>query len=213
MAGEELEKRLSSVSFPFQEVAPQSVMEWFDIFARSHGTTRELLLVSALASTSALIGKTTLEVFPSYEEKGNLFFIAVAQSGSRKSPACHHGCIDPIVEHLEAKLGKSIVLDETSANGLFNHFVSGDSVPILCIDEAHSFLTKISGASKSNQVNLSMERLCKCFDGDCWYILKGSKGKRSGVSSARASHCCVYYSATVFSESLAQNSRRRKWTC
>ena len=142
MAGEEeirsvqdLEKRLSSVSFPFQEVVPQSVIEWFDIFARSHGTTRELLLVSALASTSALIGKTTLEVFPSYEEKGNLFFIAVAQSGSGKSPACHHGCIDPIVEHLEAKLGKSIALDETSANGLFNHFVSGDSVPILCIDE------------------------------------------------------------------------------
>ena len=194
MAGEEeirsiqdLEKKLSCVSFPFQEVVPQSVIEWFDIFARSHGTTRELLLVSALASTSALIGKTTIEVFPSYEEKGNLFFIAVAQSGSGKSPACHHGCIDPIVEHLEAKLGKSIVLVETSVNGLFNHFVSGDSVPILCIDEAHSFLTKISSASKSNQVNLSMERLCKCFDGDCWNILKGSKGKRSGVSSARAS--------------------------
>ena len=76
----DLEKRLSSVSFPFYEVVPQSVMEWFDIFVRSHSTSRELLLVSALASTSALIGKTTLEAFPSYEEKGNLFFIAVAQS-------------------------------------------------------------------------------------------------------------------------------------
>ena len=183
---QDLEKRLSSVSFPFQEVVPQSVIEWFDISARSHGTTRELLLVSALASTSALIGKTTLEVFPSYEEKGNLFFIAVAQSGSGKSPACHHRCIDPIVEHLQANLGKSIVLDETSVNGLFNHFVFGDSVPILCIDEAHSFLTKTSCASKSNQVSLSVEGLCKCFDGDCWYILKGSKGKCSGGSSARA---------------------------
>ena len=83
---QDLEKRLSSVSFPFYEVVPQSVMEWFDSFSRSHSTTRELLLVSALASTSALIGKTTLEAFPSYEEKGNLFFIAVAQSfGFRKS--------------------------------------------------------------------------------------------------------------------------------
>ena len=106
---------------------------------RSHGTTRELLLVSPLASTSALIGKTTLQVFPSYEEKGNLFFVAMAQSGSGKSLACHHGCIDPIVEHLEAVLGKSIALDETSANSLFDHFVSGDSVPILCIDDAPSF--------------------------------------------------------------------------
>lgn len=33
-------------------------------------------LVSALASMSALIGKTTLQVFPSYKEKGKLFFIA-----------------------------------------------------------------------------------------------------------------------------------------
>ena len=158
-----------------------------------------------------MIGKTALEVFPSYEEKGYLFFIAVAQSGSKKTPACHHGCIDPTVEHLEAKLGKSIVLDETSANGLFNHFVSGESVPMLCIDEAHSFLTKISGASKSNQVNVSMERLCKCFDGDCWYILRGSKGKRSGVSSARASLIAFTTPRQFFSESLAQNSRRRKW--
>ena len=40
-------------------------------------------LVSALASTSDLIGKTTLEVFPSYKEKGKLFFIAVAQHRPR----------------------------------------------------------------------------------------------------------------------------------
>jgi len=30
-----------------------------------------------------------------------------------------------------------------------------------------------------------MERLCKCFDGDFWYVLKGTKGKRVGVSSAK----------------------------
>ena len=73
-------------------------------------------------------------------------------------------------------------------NGLFNHFVSGSTVPILCIDEANSFLTKISHPSKSTQnVNLTMERLCKCYDGDCWFILKGNNNKRSGVASARAS--------------------------
>ena len=32
-----------------------------------------------------------------------------------------------------------------------------------------------------------MERLCKLFDGDFWYVLKGNKSKRSGVSSAMAS--------------------------
>ena len=92
------------------------------------------------------------------------------------------------MQHLEPKLEKSIVLDETSANGLFNHFVSCNTVPILCIDEAYSFLSKISSSSRSAaQLNLTMDRLCKCFDGECWYVLKGNKGKRTGVASARAS--------------------------
>ena len=74
-------------------------------------------------------------------------------------------------------------------NGLFNHFVSCDTVPILCIDEAHTFLTKHFSISKEPQpqANLMMERLCKCFDGDCWYVLKGNKGKCAGVLSARLS--------------------------
>lgn len=76
---------------------------------------------------------------------------------------------------------------EKSSNGLFNHFASGDTVPVLCIDEAHSFLMKISSFSKSQQANLTVECLCKCFDGDCWYVLKGNKGKQAGVPSARAS--------------------------
>ena len=185
----ELEQVMSSVHLSFEDVTPAVMHEWMQTFSASHGTTRELLLLSSLTSTSALIGNTSLEVFPSYEEKGNLFIVAVAPSGAGKSPASYYGCIGPIVQHLEGKIMKSIVLDETSANGLFNHFVSGSStVPILCLDEAFSFLTKISPASKSGHINnVTMERLCKCFDGDCWYVLKGNKGKRSGIPSARLS--------------------------
>ena len=79
------------------------------------------------------------------------------------------------------------MVDEASANRLFNHFAAGDTVPILCVDEAHSFLSKIISISKAQQANLTMERLCKCFDGDCWYALKGNKGKRTGVKCARLS--------------------------
>ena len=45
-----------------------------------------------------------MEVFSTYEEKGNLFVIAVAPSGSGKSPACHQGCIDPMVDKIEPKI-------------------------------------------------------------------------------------------------------------
>lgn len=183
----DIETKMGELTLPFNDIVPDNISRWLDVLAKSHGTTRELLLISALASTSALVDKSTTQVFSTYEEKANLFFIAVAPSGSGKTPACHLGCIDPIVEHLEPKLEKSIVVDEVSSNGLFNHFSSGDTVPILCIDEAQSFLSKVLSISKAPQANLTMERLCKCFDGDCWYVLKGNKGKRTGVKSARMS--------------------------
>ena len=128
----------------------------------SRGSTRELLLISELTSASALIGKTTVKAFGTYQE--------------------------PIGRHVEPKINTTILIDITSANGLFNHFVPGSTVHIFYIDEGNSLLTKLSNPSKSAQnVNLPMERLCKCSDGDCWFILKGNKGKRSGVASTTAS--------------------------
>ena len=183
----DLEAKLADVSLPFEEIVPVAVKDWLNVLARSHGTTREMLLLSALTSTSALIGKSSVQVFSTYEEGGNLFVVVVSPSGSGKTPACHLGCIDPIVEHIEPKIEKSIVIDDASSNGLFNHFTTGNTNPIICIDEAHSFLTKITSLSKGPQANLTMERLCKCYDGDCWYVLKGNKGKRTGVPSARVS--------------------------
>ena len=183
----DLEAKLPDVSLPIEEIVPAAVKDWLNILVHSHGTTQEMVLLSALTSTSVLIGKSTLQVFSTYEERGNLFVVVVSPSGSGKTPACHLGCIDPIMEHIEPKIEKSIVIDDVSSNGLFNHFNTGDTIPILCVDKAHSFLTKITSLSKGPQANLTMEWLCKCYNGDCWYVLKGNKGKRTGVPSARVS--------------------------
>ena len=118
----DLEAKLADVSLPFEEIVPAAVKDWLNVLARSHGSTREMVLLSALTSTSALIGKSTLQVFSTYEERGNLFVVVVSPSGSGKTPACHLGYIDPIVEHIEPKIEKSIVIDDASSNGLFNHF-------------------------------------------------------------------------------------------
>ena len=111
--------------------------------------------------------------------------------GSGKTPACKIACIEPIINHLEQKLEKSgMLLDETSASGLFNLISSNDKsdVPILCIDEAYNFFAKLPTSGKAHTAStLSMDRLCKLYDGDFWYKLKGSSGKRLGVSSARIS--------------------------
>ena len=102
-------------------MVPDILNEWFTMYSASRGSTRELLLISALTSTSALIGKTTVKVFGTYEELGNLFTIAVAPSGSGKTPACHLGCIiSPIVGHIEPKINTNILIDVTSVNGIFS---------------------------------------------------------------------------------------------
>lgn len=93
--------------------------------------------------------------------------------------------MEPIVGHVEEKTQTSIVIDETSSSGLFNHFLGASTVPI-CVDEAYSLLQRLTHQGKSiSQMSLSMERLCKCYDGDFWYVLKGTKGKRVGVTSAK----------------------------
>ena len=62
-----------------------------------------------------------------------LWFLWLCQ-GPENHPRAITGVLIPL-----CNTWKSIALDETSANGLFDHFVSGDSVPILCIDDAPSF--------------------------------------------------------------------------
>ena len=88
---EDLEAKLADVMLPFDEIVPVAAKEWLEKVATSHGTSREMFLLSALTSTSALIGKSTLQVFSTYGEKGNLFTVVIAPSGSGKTPACHLG--------------------------------------------------------------------------------------------------------------------------
>ena len=104
----DLEAKLADVSQPFKETVPAAVKDWLNVLARSHGTTREMVLLSVLTSTSALIGKSSLQVFSTHEEVGNLFVVVVSPSGSGKTPACHLGCIDPIVEHFGPKITKNL---------------------------------------------------------------------------------------------------------
>ena len=101
-------------------------------------------MAGILPCTSALIGNTTVKLFDSFQEKGNLFMLGLAPSGAGKTPAFNIGCVGPLISHLEQRIDRSILVDETSSNGLFNHFVNfqksaaGECVPVLCIDEGYT---------------------------------------------------------------------------
>ena len=171
-----------------------------------------------LSATSSLIGNATIKLFDLWREKGNLCFVGLAPSGTGKTPACNIGWVSPIISHLEPRIGQNILVDETSSNGLFNHIVSfhkgvaGESVPILCINEGYTFLNKLTSTSKSAaQTSLTMERMCKLYGGDYWYSMKGSKGKRVGVPSARMS--MVTYTTPLLDRNLAKSRQLPQWAC
>ena len=105
----------------------------------------------------------------------------------------------------------------------FNHFTMGNTNPIICINEAHSFLTKIISLSKGPQTNLTMERLCKCYDGDCWGATRVNvQGSRRHESRSLRSlpqrsspkrfgpRCCLLKMAWLSKCSFSTRKRRRK---
>ena len=192
-----LERKLAENHIARGKIAPAHIHDWLNLYSKSHGTSPELLLAGILPCTSALIGNTTVKLFDSFQEKGNLFMLGLAPSGAGKTPACNIGCVGPLNSHLEPRIDRSILVDETSSNGLFNHFVNfqgatGECVPVLCIDEGYTFLSKLISTSKSaSHTCLTMERMCKLCNGDYWYSVKGSKGKRVGVQSARISMATI----------------------
>ena len=189
----DLESKLSDTKIPWDEIAPRNIRDWLDIFAKSHGTTRDLLLSGMLPCTGALIGDTTVKLFDSWRENGNFSFSSFAPSGVGKTPACDIACVKPLISLLEPRVQRSILVDETSSNDLFNHFVNCQTgtdrahVPLLCIDEGYTFLQKLISTSKSaSQTSLTMSVPASCTMVIYWYTVKG-KGKRAGVQSARMS--------------------------
>ena len=53
----DIENKMGEIILPFNDIVPENVGKWLDVLAKSHGTTCELILISALVSTSALVDK------------------------------------------------------------------------------------------------------------------------------------------------------------
>ena len=89
--------------------------------------------------------------------------------------------------------------DEPTENGLFNFFVTSDDVvPMRCIDQATEFLRR-TVKQKGRKGLLEMSRMRKLYDGDSWFMLKGSQGERKSVSEAR----CAFLALCTAKEFLS----------
>ena len=201
----DLESKLLDIKIPWDEIAPQNIQDWLDIFAKSHGTTCDLLLTRMLLCTGALIGDTTVKLFDSWRENGNLFFIGLAPSGAGKTPACNVACVKPLISHLELRVQWSILVDEMSLNGLFNHFVNCQTgtdrvhVPLLCIDEGYTFLQKLISTSKSAPQTAYLQP-------EWWWLLVHGQGKgeTSRSTKCKDEHVNIHYATAISDRNLAQ---------
>ena len=54
--------------------------------------------------------------------------LGLAPSRAGKTPTCNIGCVGPLISLLELRINRSILVDETSSNDLFNHFVNFQKV-------------------------------------------------------------------------------------
>ena len=119
-----------------------------------------------------------------------MYCIALAPSGAGKTPAAQISCSQPIINHLEVKIGddNQILMDNSSVSGLFSYFLNAKTVPVMCIDECQGFFNEMLHPSKSSHdQSLTMESVCKLYDGNAWYSVKGNKGKRVGTQFAAMS--------------------------
>ena len=79
---DELESKLGEVKIPWRDIAPQSFTEWLDIFAKSNGSSKDLLLTSLMETTSSLMGDSKLKILETWKEHTNLFLLALPPSGN-----------------------------------------------------------------------------------------------------------------------------------
>ena len=187
---ESIVKEAQECSVPWQEVTQPHINEWLSTYATAKGTCKEFLLASAFPAVSALMGNATVKIFDGYDERVNLYMLALGGPSSGKTQS-HRNCItEPLLHHLEGKVGQELVLEDATSKGLFKFFTRSDNHMALCaIDECYEWFKEVI-ASKGSATAPSMKRLLQCYDGSHWYETKGNTNKRVGVPSASLALSC-----------------------
>lgn len=175
---------------PWKDIAKDEVEGWMTTFSNAKGTCKEFLLASSFPAVSALMGNAVVEIFDGYEERVNLYMLALGGPSTGKTQS-HKNCVtQPILHHLEGKVGEEMLLEDATSKGLFRFFTrSANRVALCAIDECQEWFKAVVG-TKSSALAPSMKRLLQCYDGSHWYETKGNTNKRVGVPSAAMALSC-----------------------
>ena len=129
--------------------------------------------------------------------------------GSWKTPSCNIRSINLIVHYLEPKLGKTLLINETSANGLFNllRFSAKEDIPIVCVEETYKCFANVLSASKntSGHSTFNMDSFVNYTMSTTGVRSKEAKPSVS-VHRQQRSLCRVLHHIDVSGKKYAQNS-------
>ena len=184
-------RKARSKDFPLAEF-PERLVQWLEAMSFSVNTKPEFVLVAAMSVVSTLMGpKTKLRIRPTYSEPCNLFTVCLSEPGAGKSQAFELAVERPL-RHLENSVAQSVVVNDFTRKGLFQHLVAHDGRALIAHSEMSSFYELIL----KKQLECSGERqlFCRLYDGIAEWTLT-SAGNTSSKDNKRE-----------FREVLSENS-------
>lgn len=163
----------ANVLFPWDKVAPMFFTDWIELFSKAHGAAKELMFMSILPTTSALLGLSKLKATSTYTESLSLFTLCISPPSSGKNQCFAFGCKQPIAV-AEKENGKCLLLDKFTEVGLRQHLLQNDGVALIINEEMEDTLRQIITEREGGT-------LCRLFDGDSLYINTGSNTTRVSI--------------------------------
>jgi hypothetical protein len=173
-------KELHSLDIHWEDVLPQRLVEWLEVFSGAHNVVKEIMFPAILSAVSGLIApKTKLKMSEIEEEPVNLFMIVLAPPGAGKSAALRAGIEIPIVS-LEETIDRPVLVEDFTRSGVFLHLKTTEGMGVFATDEVHVILEKMVGNGQNK--NVDKDLLIKFFDNAQWSVNKGNTAKRERIA-------------------------------
>jgi hypothetical protein len=155
-------KSARSKNFPLSDF-PENVTTCLEAMAYSVNTKREFVIIGAMSLVSTLMGpKTKLRIRLSYREPCNLYTVYLSEPGMGKSQAFELVVEQPLCSLMDP-FAQSVVVNDFTQKGLFQHLVAHKGRALLAHSEMSSFYELIS--KKQNEGSGERQLFCRFYDG------------------------------------------------